>query len=207
MNESLPIVLNSYSPKEIAVMDGVMKLLSEGSKLYDIKVSDIAAAAGIGKGTVYEYFESKEQIIGRTVIYKLNEGFSELKTIFDSGLPFKSTAFALLDNAAGVFSNQVPSLWSLMSSLMQKEKMPPSAQTREISLMCTHNSVTVCDMLVKLGLSEGVLREPAGSDYSHFVFNGMIASYVQHTSGCCGEPRLLDSAKDFAYEMFVKSLG
>ncbi len=36
--------------------------------LKDIKIDEIAAAAGIGKGTVYEYFSNKEEMFGAMIL-------------------------------------------------------------------------------------------------------------------------------------------
>ena len=60
-----------YSEKETAIFAGVMELMRRGEDLYAIKAADIAAA-GIGKGTLYNYFASKEEIILQTLIYNLH---------------------------------------------------------------------------------------------------------------------------------------
>ena len=49
-------LVNEYSEKEISIFKGIMDLLNQGYRIHEMKVADIAAAAGIGKGTVYEYF-------------------------------------------------------------------------------------------------------------------------------------------------------
>ena len=49
--------------KKAAVFRAVLKLLRQGRPLGDLKVSEIAEAAGIGKGTVYEYFPSREELL------------------------------------------------------------------------------------------------------------------------------------------------
>lgn len=57
------------SPKEIQILDAAAMLLVENlSAIGSLKVADIAAAAGVGKGTVYEYFSSKEEILRDAVI-------------------------------------------------------------------------------------------------------------------------------------------
>lgn len=56
------------SPKEIQILDAAAALMVENiSAISSLKVADIAAA-GVGKGTVYEYFSSKEVILRDAVI-------------------------------------------------------------------------------------------------------------------------------------------
>lgn len=62
-----------YSPKEIAVFEGLFQLAASGKSFSGIKVQDIATAAGIGKGTVYEYFTSKEQILSGAILFALDQ--------------------------------------------------------------------------------------------------------------------------------------
>lgn len=60
-----------YSKKEIAVFDGLFSIAASGKPFSSIKVQDIATAAGVGKGTLYEYFSSKEEILSRAILYTL----------------------------------------------------------------------------------------------------------------------------------------
>ena len=53
----------SMPEKKAAVFRAVLHLLRQGRPLGDLKVSEIAEAAGIGKGTVYEYFPSREELL------------------------------------------------------------------------------------------------------------------------------------------------
>lgn len=59
--------------KEKAVYEAVLSLLESGREFSELKVQQIADAAGIGKGTVYEYFASKEEILQGTVEYSLTQ--------------------------------------------------------------------------------------------------------------------------------------
>lgn len=61
----------TYSPKEIAAFQGLFSLAASGKDFSRIKVQDIATAAGMGKGTLYEYFPSKEAILSSAVLYAL----------------------------------------------------------------------------------------------------------------------------------------
>ena len=60
--------------KKAAVFRAVLKLLRQGRPLGDLKVSEIAEAAGIGKGTVYEYFPSREELLRDAMQYSRAQG-------------------------------------------------------------------------------------------------------------------------------------
>ncbi len=52
--------------KRELILDSMQKLMAEG-KASSTTVSDIARQAGIGKGTIYYYFSSKNDIIGEVI--------------------------------------------------------------------------------------------------------------------------------------------
>lgn len=67
-----------YSPKETAVFEALFRLIREKHNFSAIKVQDIATEAGMGKGTLYEYFSSKEDILSSAILYALDSALSEL---------------------------------------------------------------------------------------------------------------------------------
>ncbi|MCH5350303.1 MAG: TetR/AcrR family transcriptional regulator [Oscillospiraceae bacterium] len=56
---------NSSDKKEL-ILDAMKQLMSEVS-YRDISVSDIARKAGIGKGSIYYYFDSKDEILHEVI--------------------------------------------------------------------------------------------------------------------------------------------
>lgn len=58
-----------YSPKEKAIYEAVIDLFEEGADLNSLTVSEITRKAGIGKGTAYEYFSDKEEMIAKALFY------------------------------------------------------------------------------------------------------------------------------------------
>lgn len=57
------------SAKVEAMYLAIAQLLSEGVQLGSMTVSEITAKAGIGKGTAYEYFSNKEEMIAGALFY------------------------------------------------------------------------------------------------------------------------------------------
>ena len=68
----------TLSEKELLLYQAVIELLDEGMEVHQIKVSDITNRAGVGKGTAYEYFSSKEEMIAKAIYWHGNQRFLEL---------------------------------------------------------------------------------------------------------------------------------
>lgn len=62
----------TLSPKVKALYEAVEELIFENIDVKGIKVSDITERAGIGKGTAYEYFRNKEEIISSALLYHID---------------------------------------------------------------------------------------------------------------------------------------
>ena len=63
--------LNQVPPKVIAMYRAVNTLLRENKDIPEMSVSMITGLAGIGKGTAYEYFDAKEEIIVCALLYEI----------------------------------------------------------------------------------------------------------------------------------------
>lgn len=79
-----------HSPKEKAVYKAVIELFTEGADLNSLTVSEITAKAGIGKGTAYEYFSDKEEMIAKAFFYNIEffceslyRGINKEKNLYD----------------------------------------------------------------------------------------------------------------------------
>lgn len=57
--------------KERAVYKAVGRMTLAGTPASDLTVSAIAREAGVGKGTVYEYFRTKEELISNALCYSV----------------------------------------------------------------------------------------------------------------------------------------
>ena len=85
-----------YAEKELLIFEAFKKIIIDNSNIESIKVSDIAKGAGIGKGTVYEYFKfpSLRILYNHVVPTELN---SIILEDFEEILDLKSQLYNLLD--------------------------------------------------------------------------------------------------------------
>lgn len=69
--------ITGFEPKEqipakvLQLYRGVIELILEGVDIRTLKVSDITQKAGIGKGTAYDYFDTREEIIVSAILHTM----------------------------------------------------------------------------------------------------------------------------------------
>lgn len=71
------------SEKEKAIYIAIVELMQEGADLNRLTVSEITGRAGIGKGTAYEYFSDKEEMIAKALFYYASELCALLYQLID----------------------------------------------------------------------------------------------------------------------------
>ena len=89
--------LHQVPPKVRQMYAAVIQLIVEGADASGIRVSTITDRAGIGKGTAYEYFDSKEEIVACAVVYQLQRVFDWLENTLAEKKSFGEQLNFLLD--------------------------------------------------------------------------------------------------------------
>jgi len=69
-------------PKVLLIYEAVEKLIEEGEDIESVQVSAITQCAGIGKGTAYDYFETKDELLACALLYQIRMLTEELDSIF-----------------------------------------------------------------------------------------------------------------------------
>lgn len=69
--------------KVLAMYQAVFDFMFEGSDVSRLKVSEITRRAGIGKGTAYEYFRSKDELVEQALEYHFMLRYQELEKATD----------------------------------------------------------------------------------------------------------------------------
>ena len=65
--------------KVLRMYDAVIQLIEEGEDASTVRVSMITDRAGIGKGTAYDYFDTKEDIVACAVVFHIQRMFGLLE--------------------------------------------------------------------------------------------------------------------------------
>lgn len=83
----MAIIVNKEQKRRDIALSCRELLLEHGIK--DISISKIAATAGVGKGTIYEYFSNKEDIVFEIISVFIAEHEKELYAVIDEKIGTK----------------------------------------------------------------------------------------------------------------------
>ena len=168
--------------KKEKIFEGVMRLAREGADLRLVTVQQIADAAGIGKGTLYEYFSSREEIIAATLMYAVDAELERVRAEFDDGATFDAGLRCLCELSVRCAGNSAVGMQFLLAG----------AQTQADHSLCrffAESEKKVSELLVRLvrrAEDEGLA--PADIDEAYAVL-ALRAAFT----GCCSAARAGES--------------
>ncbi|MGN0413658.1 MAG: TetR/AcrR family transcriptional regulator [Lachnospiraceae bacterium] len=182
---------DTLPPKVAAMYQAVYDLLLEDVDLTKVKVSDITSKAGIGKGTAYEYFESKEDIIAGAICEYLNN----LTRIVEDRMYSKDTFMDAMEYLFSIFEEFCGSkeqnvfmkiiLLCLASAHTDFAfKLHQKFQKRnqlEHRLPSPEDMSWECmDRLVEKGVQSGEVRKDIPMEYISFSITGKIVTFMMY---------------------------
>ena len=113
----------SFPDRETQIFEGVLRLAASGSDLSQLKVQQIADAAGMGKGTLYEYFRSKEEILLGTFFYCIEGELTALEQMVSSCPDFGTLLEKSLDYVSGLIDSRASS-YRMIALALNPGKQP-----------------------------------------------------------------------------------
>jgi len=170
--------------KKEMILDTAFKLFLE--KGYsNTKIIDIASAAGIGKGTVYEYFESKESLLLELINTKIKQDYMQYYKVIGEKISCCEKLKAYLEfeieTTEKYKSNVTDFKQQLLSSSngIAMEIMDTIHEIIHFQFECVHQVITE-------GIETGEFRN-VDSYTATSCFIGSIAFYLSmlHGPSCC----------------------
>ncbi len=198
----------NYSAKEIAIFKGVITLTEEGINPYNIKVSDIAKAADVGKGTIYEYFSSKEEAISKAILYNINNEISSGYERIMSKNDFKDKYYEILEMIKEGFGNSLCSFNILLSSGGLHEFYKYLMDGEYDLSQFVSKIDNIIDDLLKTGISENIISTKEDEYYQRMAIRSCVTGFSQYVGskdlyGDIG----LQEAMDVSYRLLLKTLN
>lgn len=145
------------SPKVLAAYKAVAELFMEGADLSSLTVSEITARAGIGKGTVYDYFANKEEMLAGALYHEMDVVCSDLhKQLQKKRNLYEKMEQILVDMEEHM--QEVGCAFKVLHLLMDNSQV--SKQLRELFRKRKDNEIPLFALLREL------IREELGEDIS-----------------------------------------
>lgn len=179
--------LNPTSAKVIALYGAVGALLKEGANASQLKVADIAARAGIGKGTTYDYFNSREELIVKAMLYQIAENLKDVWEKVDAAESFQSKVYIFLDQIFNSSCRQNSLIRQLLPLFSGAGSMP--VRFREELKKCgppLREMQKITDLLYESAVREGLCSGGLSAYYVRTAFFNLLISYgiYRHPGGC-----------------------
>lgn len=217
-------LLNNPPAKVLLMYEAVREMVKEGTDINGMKVSDITARAGIGKGTAYEYFASKEELITRALVFDVEKKLQEAEKLVEGSGSFAEKFHGILAfveenmNRKETFCTLVR---IVTGSFEVSEMMKQEYESQQGSLRCDRVE-RMADRLMEQGVKEGVICQP-DVFLRRMAYVAQILSFVtalaaencnraadgepsRQEPGGCKLPSS-ESLKEFVYASLVKSLN
>lgn len=197
--------------KVLLIYQAVPQMLKEGADINTLKVSDITERAGIGKGTAYEYFSSKEELITRALLFHIEKKVNDLESIAEEEIPFPDKIRAILDYLEQNFDdNRVFCMLVRIGtgSYEISEQLKNEYRRMQENFDC-HRMERLIDRMMEQGRQEEILAEK-NEFLCRMAFTSQMmmftASLLQQEKEAAAVPKA-EELKTFVYHALVKSLN
>ena len=204
-------LLTNPPEKVLAMYQAVIELVRDGADVNSMKVSEITACAGIGKGTVYEYFSSKEEIITNALAFDVMKKREELATIVDGLGSFEEKMERILSFVEQKFCESQTFCMLVRigtGSYEMSEALRTEYERVHADISCGELE-EIMDRLLCQGVQEGVIKEE-NLMFRRMAFGSQMVAYASYMMAR-NQGKSMEitaaQAKKFVYESLVKSLN
>lgn len=163
--------------KVMLLYEAVAGMIAEGGDVNNISVSAITKKAGIGKGTAYEYFESKEDILISAIVFYIQKIYGQIRSKLASCDGFPQQMTMLLDELEKGSDKEcsVVRYVHLMTDSSGIGRMVVQKMQKEP--LCEYLPAAVLASLLKRGVERGEIREDLPMEYMVFILFTKLMSY------------------------------
>ncbi len=195
--------------KVIAIYHAVEDFIAEGADLSSMRVSDIAAKAGIGKGTTYEYFTSKEELVVKAMIYLVDSMTKRILHNMEKVDTFQDKFMLLLAEMEEKVKQRACILkyFHMLGDLNLCEPMHDLLlENNEEAVKA--NPMRIIRYLLEQGKQEGIIGESLPQSYMETVLFSKVIAFVVYVDNVFGNKDSdNDVMKQNLYEGLCKELG
>jgi len=162
---------SNISEKERKIYQSVFLLLQEGRDINSLTVSEITEKAGIGKGTAYGYFKSKEEMVENAVLYGIFQCITAISEKVSGKETFREKVMEVLNWMDKIFFEQQVSviLYQLTQSSMRCSCQPNDAGKKYLE--------EKIQKMVDTGIADGTLKSDYAKEYQQYMIMSSLGAF------------------------------
>ena len=180
----------SKTDKRKAILEAVEKVF-RNRRFDEVTLDEIAAVARVGKGTIYLYFEDKEDLFLQMVQERLRGQYAAVEAIVFSGEAVRDKLIALAASASELIQRH----HCAFKLLHSPEFAPQRPGAREIMVQYHEQIDGLLEGVFREGIEQGGLRADLDTAEATCLFRGLILSRnlrALHGGGTFALDRLVD---------------
>jgi len=169
-----------HNNKKKQIMRAVEKLAAKQT-LYEITLDEVAREAKIGKGTIYHYFENKEDLFFEVA----TSGFDELCELLRREVADNGTFSVKFRKMCSLFIRFFAARQQLLK-IMQTQASHTywsKSRFRERWTSKRKNLVKAVSDIISEGAAEGMIRRDISTDFLAVSLLGMLRAYARDSNG------------------------
>jgi AcrR family transcriptional regulator len=176
--------------------------IKTGTNLSNLSLSQIAAEAEIGKSTVYEYFSSKDELIGETFRFLLEK----YDCILSAELEQKTFKLAFIEQIERILFIMKDAK-DIMDAIMNNSKItyPNIQKNLESEMKDIQDKMNQrFEHIILMGVSENIIEMRPPKPYTKNVIQALISGLLfQYVNGeiQIGETELCELIYDYTLEV------
>lgn len=170
--------IRQVPPKVRQMYTAVIELFEEGTEAVNLRVSTITERAGIGKGTAYEYFDTKEELVACAMIYQMQCVFDWLGRVLEEKNSFREQLNFLLDEMEKQEERRHCFLRFVHMMTAQSEFSGIIRNKIAEPEFAPYLPTTVFRKVLRRGVERGELREDLPMDYLIYCLFSHLLSYM-----------------------------
>lgn len=165
------------SEKELALFHAVLELIEENADFSSMTVSDITGKAGIGKGTAYEYFSSKEEMVAKAIVWAIERQTEKAMQMLSEKNSMEEQILGILDFIETEMCSKKCNI-QLLKVLSHSCEMQEKLQQEFEKCAPMQKSVEkVVDEIISLGDREGNIAPGMKKTFRYTVIVSGLVSY------------------------------
>jgi len=163
----------SREEKQIDIMKAAIRVFSEHG--FDgAKMEYIAKEAGIGKGTIYEYFESKDRLFEEILIFSVDQFSLGLKVSMDKGKTIEEKIL----NCSRFYADFLSNHMEFVHIAMQVKMLSKEIRIHHMAVQAV--VLGYYKEMVKVAKEKGEFRPDLDEELGMYCIIGALEQFCKH---------------------------